>query len=130
MFHLTNSTPGQSQLPCRDPVHHSGRELALYRDPPMVRLAASDQQEDGEVVSYSNIPIVIGRSPTVDLHVTDRWVSRLQCAIQPSGDEFSIRDLESRHGTFVNEQQVSFAKLHDGDVIRIGLTLLTVNYPN
>jgi pSer/pThr/pTyr-binding forkhead associated (FHA) protein len=102
-------------------------ELALLRNPPEVRISLGDQAES-ESMTCLDGPVVIGRSPTADLHVRDQWVSRRQCSIQKAGDKYSIRDLESTHGTFVNEKQVSHAKLRDGDIIRIGLTLLTVRY--
>lgn len=110
----------------RGAVHLRIRELALFRDPSMVRLATSYNQTEGEVVGCSDGPIVIGRSPSADLHVKDQWVSRRQCTIQRIGDDFSIRDLESRHGTYVNGEQVDYAELRAGDTIRIGLTLLEV----
>lgn len=103
------------------------RELALSRHPPMVRLSSAADADECEIVDCSDGPAVIGRSPTSDLHVRDQWVSRRQCAIQFSGEEFSIRDLESRHGTFVNNEKITRTKLHDGDQIRIGLTLLVVS---
>jgi len=103
------------------------RTLALFRDPPTVRLAPADDDNDCEVVDCSDGPAVIGRSPTADLHVRDQWVSRRQCAIQFEGDQFSIRDLESRHGTFVNNEKVSRQELNNGDRIRIGLTQLVVS---
>jgi pSer/pThr/pTyr-binding forkhead associated (FHA) protein len=31
-----------------------------------------------------------------------------------------VRDLDSRHGVFVNEKKVSQATLHSGDVIGLG----------
>ena len=103
------------------------RKLALFRHPPTVRLAPADDDNECEVVDCSDGPAVIGRSPTADLHVRDQWVSRRQCAIQFEGEEFSVRDLESRHGTFVNNEKIARIRLHDGDQIRIGLTLLVVS---
>lgn len=103
-------------------------ELELSRHPPLAKLATSEDETDCQFVSCLEGPAVIGRSPTADLHVKDKWVSRRQCAIQLSDEGFSIRDLESRHGTYVNDERFGHARLRHGDVIQIGLTTLKVSY--
>jgi pSer/pThr/pTyr-binding forkhead associated (FHA) protein len=47
-------------------------------------------------------PLTLGRQDTCELRIRDRAVSRQHCAIALEGDRFVVRDLDSRHGTFVN----------------------------
>ena len=45
---------------------------------------------------------VIGRSPTCTLRLSDGWVSGQHAAIRWTGTGWSIKDLSSRNGTFVD----------------------------
>ena len=42
--------------------------------------------------------------------------------------EYVLVDNESTNGTFLNNQQVSRAQLHDGDKVRVGSTILRFSY--
>ncbi len=75
-------------------------------------------------LSAHDLPAVVGRGDEADIYVTDRWVSRMHCVLDVCEDGLIIRDLESRHGTFVNGEKVSIHKLRCGDQIDIGLTTL------
>jgi adenylate cyclase len=67
----------------------------------------------------------LGRSVRNDLQVPDSQVSRQHAEIQrtPEG-RFQIRDLGSRHGTFVGGRPVTDAFLAHGDEILLGSTVL------
>ena len=69
-------------------------------------------------------PLVVGRSPSTDLQLRDRAVSRRHFQIDRQDDGYVLQDLESNNGTFVNGQRVQSARLHDADVIRVGMTEL------
>jgi len=47
-------------------------------------------------------------------------VSRRHASIQEESDGFSVTDLQSTNGTFVNEARVTNQKLKDGDYLHIG----------
>jgi signal transduction histidine kinase len=65
-------------------------------------------------------PQLIGRS-TEALEITDPTVSRRHAELTPDAGRWKIRDLESRHGTFVNGVRISGAvALAAGDRIRCG----------
>lgn len=71
------------------------------------------------------IPIVealftIGRSTNNSLVLSDSAVSRSQAEVTAQGGEFLLRDLGSKHGTFVNGVRVEQACLRHGDRIRVG----------
>lgn len=69
--------------------------------------------------------LAIGRAPDNHLPIADPMVSSHHARIFAQGGEFVIEDLNSRNGTFVNDQRVTTQRLRSGDEIRIGqLTLV------
>ncbi|MBW3595916.1 MAG: FHA domain-containing protein [Planctomycetes bacterium] len=80
---------------------------------------------DGRPVSV-HPPAVVGRSERADVHLTDPWVSRIHCVISERDGELVVRDLESRHGVYVNEERVSQGTLHPGDTVLIGASRFRV----
>lgn len=114
--------------PYLDPVH--GRGLKL--DP-----EASDddyesaEEEIGHLLVFkgkrkvNDIPldrrlVTLGRHETNDLRVPGRMVSRHHAQITTLGHNSFLVDLNSRNGTFVNDQPVRQVLLSDGDRIAIG----------
>ncbi len=69
-------------------------------------------------------PFSIGRRHDRDLVLDDPFVSRQHAEIvridNPDGSEYQVRDLGSRHGTWLNGQRVECAPLHPGDKMEFG----------
>jgi transcriptional regulator with GAF, ATPase, and Fis domain len=65
----------------------------------------------------------VGRQATNDLQLEDNAVSRRHCIFVRSGDTCTVKDLESRNGTFVTGTPVTEQHLKAGDEIRIGGSL-------
>jgi pSer/pThr/pTyr-binding forkhead associated (FHA) protein len=82
--------------------------------------------EDRGTLTVTELPAVVGRSQEADLFIPDWFVSRAHCLLSRSGDNFAVRDLESRHGTWVNGDRIAERKLEVGDVIFLGTSRLTV----
>ena len=64
--------------------------------------------------------LAIGRDLACDICLTGKWVSRRHCSLQKGNGSVTIRDLDSRNGTFVNGVPVKERLLQHGDVIAIG----------
>src|SRR5512134_2947656 len=84
-------------------------------------------------VVIDRVPYTIGRRETNDLRLGGSEVSREHAEITSQGGHYTIRDKESRYGTFVNGEAVTECELRGGDRIRLGrgggadLTFLTAD---
>jgi two-component system cell cycle response regulator len=78
----------------------------------------------GKKYNLDGPSLIIGRSSKCDIHVDQESVSRNHTKIVNSGKRVLIRDLGSTNGTYVNDQPVKEHILRDGDLIKIGRTIL------
>ena len=72
--------------------------------------------------------VVVGTASTADIKIDDEAVSRVHCALEPREDGLWVFDLDSRNGTYVNDVRVSGARVAPIDRIRVGQTVLRVDY--
>src|SRR5690606_31125599 len=108
------SIPRDADDPARLFVIHgarTGRELVLHRD-----------------------QTVIGRADDCHLRLSDPQLSRHHAVILRAGSRYTISDLDSRNGTFVNGMPIgeTAVELTLGDRIRLGsdlVLLFTLNDP-
>jgi hypothetical protein len=68
---------------------------------------------------------LIGRSPDCEVFLDDVTVSRRHAELVREGDAFTIRDLGSLNGTYVNRRRIETAVLEDDDEVQIGKYRLT-----
>ncbi len=68
---------------------------------------------------------LIGRSPDCEVFLDDVTVSRRHAELRREGDTFTIRDLGSLNGTYVNRKRIESAVLEDDDEVQIGKYRLT-----
>ncbi|CAN5127882.1 hypothetical protein BH09ACT13_BH09ACT13_09560 [soil metagenome] len=68
---------------------------------------------------------LIGRSPECDVFLDDVTVSRRHAELEREGDVFTIRDLGSLNGTYVNRRRIESTVLQDDDEVQIGKYRLT-----
>ena len=68
---------------------------------------------------------LIGRSPECDVFLDDVTVSRRHAELTRDGKVFTIRDLGSLNGTFVNKRRIESSVLEDDDEVQIGKYRMT-----
>src|SRR5262249_14515672 len=74
--------------------------------------------------------LVIGRGLDAGLVVDDPLMSRAHAQLLAMPDGLRLTDLNSRHGTLVNGERITEARIvGSGDVIAVGATLLVVRRP-
>lgn len=102
----------------------SGCAFLLFRD--------GDGDARAALLGDEGAPRVIGRSRASDVPIPwDDRVSRTHAQLTRVGHHWSVDDEGlSRNGTFVNETRVSGRRrLTDGDVLRVGHTMLLFRCP-
>lgn len=67
---------------------------------------------------------ILGRSGDIDIALADRLASRRHAMIRHQDGQWLLEDLESRNGTWLDGRAVHTEPLHDGSVVRIGMTEL------
>jgi len=76
----------------------------------------------------TRFPVILTRSSRRDVPAAACAVSRFHCEIDQRNGLLVVRNLNSRHGTFVNEARVQRAYLWPGDKLTIGLASFVVRY--
>jgi DNA-binding NtrC family response regulator len=78
----------------------------------------------GETVALRNLPISMGSSPTCDLVLSDKAVSRKHLVAEPAGQEAVIKDQGSTNGSFVAGSRFKEITIGYGAEIKLGRTVL------
>ncbi len=104
-------------------------QRAARRIPPSPQQPAENAQarfrfldETGKERWVTLLPprFTIGRSSTNDLILTQMSISRAHAEVLVQDGEYTLRDLGSKHGTFLNGQRIEQGKLKSGDRIQLG----------
>jgi FHA domain/zinc-ribbon domain len=79
----------------------------------------------GETFRPAGDRTLIGRSPECDIFLDDVTVSRRHAELLDQGGRFTIRDLGSLNGTFVNRRRIESIELENDDEVQIGKYRMT-----
>ena len=74
----------------------------------------------GEHFVPSGERTTIGRSPDCDIFLDDVTVSRRHAIVAKGAGTFTLEDLGSLNGTFLNRHRIEQADLENGDEVQIG----------
>jgi DNA-binding winged helix-turn-helix (wHTH) protein len=85
---------------------------------PYLRWINPEGQEETRLLKDEEI--LIGRKSDADLVLNNPYVSRHHARLVKGSQGFTIVDLDSTHGTFVNGQQVKQHELQSGDRVALG----------
>lgn len=116
-------TGGELQAVLR--AEHAGEPFFIYRDSDSKLLVVPFDQ--------TRIQLAIGRSPAADLSIGwDEQVSSLHGVVQRIAGELTLLDDGlSRNGSYLNGEPVrGIRRLQDGDILRLGNTLVLVRNPS
>ena len=93
-----------------------------------LRLVCRDPHAPQPEILVESFPVELGRGPESAVRIDDRWLSRRHCRLYLVGGILQVRDMASRHGTFVNGQPIRECQLLPGDELCIGLTHYVADY--
>lgn len=108
----------------------SGKATTPHRSPPAVELnphIVVKGLEEGVTQPFSEDRITIGRRGNNHVALDADNISRQHVSIERREGHYFICDLGSANGTYLNDQQVDFAPLNDGDRLRIGNHTISVS---
>lgn len=119
------------EVPANEPERlggvESGHTMILDRD---ALRAAKPRAPQGAIVAREGSvrrevpltadPITVGRDPKNDIVLDDRRVSRRHAEIRLRLGRYTLYDLQSTNGTFVNGRRIAEMVLSDDDRITIG----------
>ena len=74
----------------------------------------------GEQFQLERTQTTIGRTPDCDIFLDDVTVSRRHAIVARGAAGFTLEDLGSLNGTFLNRHRIEKADLENGDEVQIG----------
>lgn len=115
---LGQETGRTMALPPVDLTEGGGGFSAVSHHEPS--LVISKGSVAGQGFDLTKPEITLGRDPGNDIFLDDVTVSRRHAKIVMEGEAFSIEDVGSLNGTYVNNQRVDKCVLSEGDELQIG----------
>lgn len=94
------------------------------RKPSRLRVLRDDGQGDAMEVPLPAAGVVLGADPGCDVTLEDRAVSRKHACVVPCDEGFTVTDLESRNGTWLDGAKITKATVPPGSTLRLGTTLV------
>ena len=120
--------PTTGTLTCASTAHSGENGGPLPDEAHLVVVFSDNDAIDGQTLRLSRPTVTIGRRADADgIGLGDKRVSSRHAQIRKERRIFSLTDLGSRNGTFINGTPIApsqEATLSDGDVIRVGETVL------
>ena len=108
--------PGELETDLDEEVHVSPEELEGGRGVLIVKRGPNA----GSKFFLDTDATGVGRHPESDIFLDDITVSRRHAEIRRAGDGFTLHDVGSLNGTYVNRERVEGAELRSGDEIQVG----------
>ena len=94
-----------------------------------VAVAILSGPRKGDAITLQRPRLTVGRDEPgsqMDVLLSDPEVSREHAAIECHGDRITLRDLGSRHGTFLGGERIGLKEVSHGAEFRVGNTSLMV----
>lgn len=91
----------------------------------MARLVISKKGEPSLTHELDAEKTIIGRVEGNSFVVADPSISGQHCEITKSGNNFTVKDLESTNGTFINGRKITEERLIPGNTLKLGEVEMT-----
>lgn len=85
-------------------------------------------EDRGRSFALDRPQLTLGRSDVADIVLSDKRVSRVHCIFKVNGQDVEVCDNGSHNGTFVDNHRVDSAALPTHSQLRIGRTIMRVEY--
>ncbi len=92
-------------------------ECGAHMNPRLIAIAGPLK---GVIFQLTESEVTLGREPDNQFCISDQAISRRHCLLTLADDQFTLTDLDSRNGVFVNELPIKQRRLEHRDVIRLG----------
>jgi pSer/pThr/pTyr-binding forkhead associated (FHA) protein len=87
----------------------------------MTELIIQTGKHQGKTIDLAGTDCIIGRHEGCKIRIASEDVSKQHCRLKHKPDGLYLKDLGSRNGTFLNDQQITEeVKIKPGDLLRIG----------
>ena len=96
----------------------------------MAKLYILGGPDKGKSFALERDLVTVGRGSESNIRVRDKSVSRRHLEIIRKGDKYFIKDLKSKNGTYVNDEQIKPEKpfeIEQGLLVAIGKTLFCIS---
>ena len=94
-----------------------------------IELVVDGGPEHGKRIPLENFRTTLGRQSSNDIMIAEQPVSRRHAEIVKTASGFSVRDLSSTNGTYVNDEKVTEDRpLKPGDRVRLGNSKVTLEF--
>src|SRR5262249_26158316 len=80
-------------------------------------------KDDGSIAGRWEVgdrPITVGRGDAADVRINDAGLSRRHFMVLREGDDFLVKDLSSRNGTWVDGNRAVISRVEHNDCIQAG----------
>ena len=98
----------------------SGRQFDLPTGTALLVVHRGPGEGTEFVLEPSSDVVTVGRTPESDVFLDDVTVSRRHAEFRHGAEGWSVRDVGSLNGTYVNRVRVDDQQLHGGDEVQIG----------
>jgi hypothetical protein len=126
------TVPEEQDAPDSD-IEHTMRffpvkDIARQEPEPKVHgvLEVVDGPEQGKIFSLREVNLLIGRHQASQIVLSDTSVSRRHARLELRRGRYTLEDLGSTNGTYVNGVKITAKTLVPGDVLTLGTTVCTL----
>ena len=94
----------------------------------MIKLELKFKEKILKKIETEKPEIIIGRSPSADIQIDNLAVSKYHARLIKQKDQYTVEDLSSTNGTFLNDEKITSTILKHNDIVTVGKHTLVIYY--